>query len=400
VIADLHCHYPMHLLARAEDPTLEAMVRAHRRPRWVDKLRAFVLKLAARLLNFRRFSGTWRVDLPGLETGDVRVVLSVLYLPFAEMDLDERFGARPESGYFADLVHELDRVEAELAGLDPGGTRHAIVRSADDLEGAQAAGRVAFVHCIEGGFHLGATPGDVDRNVTALARRGVRYVTLAHLFWRQVATNAPAIPFLADKAYNAIFPQPAGAGLTDLGEAAVRAMYRERILIDISHMREDAIDETFGLLEELDRQSSADPKAFPVIASHSAFRFGGQAYNLTAETVQRVVARDGVVGLILAQHQLNDGLRGDDAKTLPETVEVLRRHIDAIREAAGSHAHVGIGSDFDGFIKPTAGGLERIEDLKQLRDPLAELYPDDVDAILSGNALRVLRRVLPSRVRP
>jgi hypothetical protein len=110
VIADLHCHYPMHLLARAEDPTLEAMVRAHRRPRWVDKLRAFVLKLAARLLNFRRFSGTWRVDLPGLETGDVRVVLSVLYLPFAEMDLDERFGARPESGYFADLVHELDRV--------------------------------------------------------------------------------------------------------------------------------------------------------------------------------------------------------------------------------------------------------------------------------------------------
>jgi hypothetical protein len=31
------------------------------------------------------------------------------------------------------------------------------------------------------------------------------------------------------------------------------------------------------------------------------------------------------VGLILAQHQLNDGLRGDDAKTLPETVEVLRR---------------------------------------------------------------------------
>jgi len=222
----------------------------------------------------------------------------------------------------------------------------------------------------------------------------VRYVTLAHLFWRQVATNAPAIPFLADKVYNAIFPQPAGAALTDLGEAAVRAMYRERILIDISHMREDAIDETFRLLEELDRQTGADPKAFPVIASHSAFRFGGQAYNLTEETIRRIVARDGVVGLILAQHQLNDGLR-DDAKTLPETVEVLRRHIDAIAAAAGSHAHVGIGSDFDGFIKPTAAGLERIEDLAQLREPLAELYPADVDAILAGNAMRVLRVVLP-----
>jgi microsomal dipeptidase-like Zn-dependent dipeptidase len=63
-------------------------------------------------------------------------------------------------------------------------------------------------------------------------------------------------------------------------------MYRERILIDISHMREDAHRRDVRLLEELDRQSSADPKAFPVIASHSAFRFGGQAYNLTAETVR------------------------------------------------------------------------------------------------------------------
>src|SRR4029453_2004741 len=117
--------------------------------------------------------------------------------------------------------------------------------------GPQAAGRVAFVHCIEGGFHLGATPADVDRNVTELAGRGVRYVTLAHLFWRQVATNAPAIPFLSDGLYNTIFPQPAGAGLTDLGEAAVRAMYRERILIDVSHMRQDALDETFTLVEEL-----------------------------------------------------------------------------------------------------------------------------------------------------
>ena len=112
-------------------------------------------------------------------------------------------------------------------------------------------------------------------------------MTLAHLFWRQVATNAPAIPFLPDKAYNTIFPQPAGAGLTDLGEAAVRAMYRERILVDVSHMRQDALDETFELLEQLDRESGADPKAFPVIASHSAFRFGGQAYNLTGSRSAR-----------------------------------------------------------------------------------------------------------------
>ena len=394
MIADLHCHYPMHLLAREEDVTLESMVRARRRPRWVDKLRAFVLGAAARLLNFRRFSGTWRVGLAGLEKGDVRVVLSVLYLPYAEMDLDEWYGSKPEGGYFADLVHELDRVEAELEGLDPEGSRHAIVRSAADLQEAQADGRVAFLHCIEGGFHLGSTPEEVDEHVTELARRGVAYVTLAHLFWRQVATNANALPFLPDKAYGLVFPQPKGVGLTDLGVAAVRAMYRERVLIDVSHMRQDALDATFRLLAELDAEHGADPTGFPVIASHSAFRCGKQAYNLSAETVRRIAERDGVIGLILAQHQLNDGIRGEETKTLPETVEVLRRHIDAIRRAAGSHAHVGIGSDFDGFIKPTSGGLEDIADLRLLREPLARHYPRDVDAILHANAMRVLRKVV------
>ena len=37
--------------------------------------------------------------------------------------------------------------------------------------------------------------------------------------------------------------------------------------------------------------------------------------------------------------------------------------------AHGSLAHVGIGSDFDGFIKPTAGGLQSIADLRLLREP-------------------------------
>ena len=74
------------------------------------------------------------------------------------------------------------------------------------------------MHCVEGGFHLGATPEQVDASVTALAARGVAYVTLAHLFWRRVAANAPALPFLPDALYNRLFPQPAGERLTDLGE--------------------------------------------------------------------------------------------------------------------------------------------------------------------------------------
>ena len=69
--------------------------------------------------------------------------------------------------------------------------------------------------------------------------------------------------------YNRIFCQPRGVGLTELGEAAVRAMYEHRVLVDVSHMRAEALRDTFNLLDRLDEESGADPTDFPVIASHA-----------------------------------------------------------------------------------------------------------------------------------
>ena len=39
------------------------------------------------------------------------------------------------------------------------------------------------------------------------AARRVAYITLGHLFWRDVATGAPALPLWPDPAYRLIFPQ-------------------------------------------------------------------------------------------------------------------------------------------------------------------------------------------------
>ena len=60
---------------------------------------------------------------------------------------------------------------------------------------------------------------------------------------------------------------------------------------------------------------------------------------------------------------------------------------------------MGIGSDLDGFIKPTMSEVESAEDLAKLEQALRVAYPADADAILSGNALRVVTRVLAQRVR-
>ncbi len=390
LVADLHVHYPMHVLAGDREAALERMVRIRARSGAGNKLQGAILWVASRLLNYRSWEAGPRVTLEFLAQGGVRVALSVLYQPFDEMDLDEPYGALPETAYFARLVEQLETIEAEVEGSPDA----IVVHRAADLDGALAAEQVALVHCVEGGFHLGATPEQVDAGVVALAERGVAYITLAHLFWRRVAANAPALPFLPDALYKLLFPQKDGLALSELGEAAVRAMYRERVLIDVSHMRGDALERTFALLDELDRESGAAPADHPVISSHAGFRFGKQVYNHDEETVRRIADRGGVIGLIFAQHQLNDGVR-KKTQTLEESLDVIGRHIDRIRAVTGSHEHVAIGSDFDGFIKPTLGGFERSSDMERLSSALIARYGvADAERILAGNVLRVLRTAL------
>jgi microsomal dipeptidase-like Zn-dependent dipeptidase len=365
-VVDLHVHYPMHLLGGVEDPRDVPRGMFRVRGREDDKLRAAVLNLAARALNFRHWDTGWRATLPLLEAGGVEVACSVLYRPFSELDLDEPYAAPPESAYFGKLIELLEATERDVQAAG-----HTIVRDKAGLDGPG----IKFVHCVEGGFHLGATPEEVDANVRELARRGVLYITLAHLFWRKVATNTPALPFLPDAVYNALFPQR--GGLSELGVAAVKACNDTGVIVDVSHMREEAIGQTLALL---------DPDS-PVIASHSAYRFGAQKYNLADATIAQITAREGVIGLILAQHQLNDGLRRRDTKTLAESLAILDRHIEAI-----GPEHVAIGSDLDGFIKPTTGGVETAADLKTFADALRARHPASADGILRENALRVIRR--------
>lgn len=405
MIADMHCHYPMHLLARdpglrlrgSRDPATKVLSKVSGRPGWVNKLRAFALKTAANFINYE--DDRWRVSLEELERGDVRAVFSVLYEPGAEFDLDKSYGAAPEDTYFGDLLNRLNGVEAELEQLDPDNGRHLVVRSATQLDETLDAGKVAFMHCVEGGFHLGKARDEISENVAVLAEKGVVYVTLAHLFWRHVATSAPAIPFLSDALYESVFRQPE-AGLTDLGRAAVEAMYRHGILVDLAHMSERAMDETLDLLDELDRRNGPlDPREHPVIVSHAGYRFGSQEYMLTPRRIRRIAARGGVIGLILARHQLNDGLYLKDPDDPVETPKVLKLHVETIRRCVPgrSNEHVAIGSDLDGFIKPTCAGIDTAGDLATLVPSLRRDFGADADLILSGNAIRVARKALEDR---
>ncbi len=297
-------------------------------------------------------------------------------------DLERRYGAPAVGSYFADLEAQIQAVEADIA------TRFAadamVVKNHAELQAAAAQHKVAVIHAVEGGFHLGDTPPRVRDNVCRLAEHGIAYVSPAHLFWRAVATNAPALPFLPDWLYGLLFPQPS-MGLSDLGKAAVDAMVENHILIDLTHMSERAMNETFARLDTLDPQ-----RHVPVVVSHGAYRFGALRYNLRDDRLRAIAARKGVVGLIVCTHYMADGLPKPD--TFDQSIDTVCRHIDRIHDVTGSYDHVAFGSDLDGFIKPTLPGLDTPVAFAAVEARLAARYGADVARqICAGNALRLLQ---------
>lgn len=384
MVCDLHSHYPMHLVPGFDHAAYELVTSRRARARLLDRARGALVGVAGRLGNYESFSSGPRVTVAKLREGGVGVALSVLYSPFDEMDLALRYGSPPEERYFHTLMRQLDSVESEVAANHAG--QAVVARNPGELDAAIAAGEVALVHCVEGAFHVGATPAAMEEGVERLAARGVAYLTIAHLFWRSVATNAPAIPFLPDPVYRLLFPQP-DVGLAELGRAAVRACVRERVLVDVSHMTAEALRDTLSLLDQLD-----PPGEVPLIASHVGYRFGRQEYNLTADDIAAIARRGGVVGVILSEHQAADGLRHRRTKTFEQSFEIVCRHLDRIHEITGSHEHSAIGSDLDGFIKPTLAGLSDEACMARLEDALVERYGvGDAERITSGNVLRLLR---------
>ena len=191
------------------------------------------------------------------------------------------------------------------------------------------------------------------------------------------------------------FPEPEDIGLTELGEKLIEAMYRHKILIDISHMSERAVKETFKLVERL--EGDGPREHYPIIATHVGMRSAGpaaraQEYNLADDTARKIAERGGVIGLIGAQHQLGDTPKEADSAAL------IKAHLDAIGAAVGDASTVAaLGTDMDGFIKPTLQGFEKAEDFAKLEMWVRDAGQNDPEAILHGNAERVIRAAFTGR---
>jgi microsomal dipeptidase-like Zn-dependent dipeptidase len=355
-LLDLHAHFPMHMHfpPRIADfpPPLDKEVEF-----WAANM----------LLNFQ--GGKARVSLNNLLAGAPGGIGSVLYDP------DDEFfrSAKPVPSAFPDVLAQLDQVESELKKSG----KVKIARNPGDVANYLASEDRFVFHCLEGAFAFGGDPNNVQK----IAARGIAYVTVAHLFYRGVATCENAIPFVDDRLFQSVLnpEQDQTLGLTNLGHEIVSQVLKNRILVDVTHCTQQAQKEIFRL---------AAQHGAPVISSHTGVRpTSDYPLNLTPEAISDITKSNGVIGLILAEHWLRQPREQFGG---PDGFELLFRAIRCIHEVTHSYDNIAIGTDLDGFIQPITL-CQNYSETPKLVNAIQGEYPEHADKILFKNALRVLQ---------
>ena len=169
----------------------------------------------------------------------------------------------------------------------------------------------------------------------------------------------------------------APGGLTELGVQLLKAMRRKKVILDLSHMAEEAVADAFAMWRG------------PIMASHSNSRelVPGDR-QVTDQTVAEVARRGGVVGVSFYR----DHLRRSGRATLDDVVKHMVHHA----RAAGGPEHIGIGTDVDGGFDSRYAPFDDLAKLKELRTRLrAHFSRAQVEGVMGENWLEFLSRALP-----
>ena len=335
-------------------------------------------------------------DYPRAKEGGLDAPFMSIYIP-ASYQPEADGGAKA----FAD---ELITMMEGIVEAAP--EKFAIATTPTEIEEQFAAGLISLPMGMENG-----APIEEDlANLQHFFDRGIRYITLTHSKNNQIC----------DSSY-----EDAGnrrwKGLSPFGRQVVAEMNRLGMMIDISHVSDDA----FYQVLEITRA--------PVIASHSSVRAftPGFERNMDDAMIRALAENGGVIqinfgsaflteasntsgsarwaaiGAFVADNGLDSDNADDRARIEAFEAEYMAEnpriyadladvvaHIDHVVELVGID-HVGIGSDYDGVGDSLPTGLKDVSTYPNLVRALLEkgYSEDDVRKILSGNILRVWRQV-------
>ncbi len=298
------------------------------------------------------------------------------------------------------LAHRM--IDSTYAACHRNREQVEVATRSDDARRLELMHKTAIYLGMENGFPLGT---DLSR-IEEFYHRGVRYITLCH------SKNNDICDSSTDR------NGPEHHGLSLFGRSVVEEMNRLGMMIDVSHISDQAFYDVL-------KYSKA-----PVFASHSSVRaIANHQRNLSDDMIRALAKNGGVIQICL----LDDYVRNPDTTTVYyqkmaevwdiynsryETMTDREReelwklsgeieqqyprkgpsvsdfvdHIDHVRALVGID-YVGIGSDFDG-----GGGLDDCRDVSHIPEITREMLrrgyrAKDIEKVWGGNFFRVFSEV-------
>jgi membrane dipeptidase len=319
-------------------------------------------------------------DIARLRQGGVGGQFWSVYVP----------GEEKSAGYARMQLEQLELARRMIAKYpkDLG-----LALTADDVEREWKQGRIASLLGMEGGHAIENSLG----SLRAYYDLGARYMTLTHgttLDWADAAGDPPR-----------------HGGLTRFGEEVVREMNRLGMLVDLSHVTPETMDDALRVAEA------------PVIFSHSSARaLCEHPRNVPDEILARLPRNGGVVMVTFVAAFISNDLAKAAAGPFAEykrrtansasaderervfkeifgkldlpkaTLAQVADHVEHVRKVAGVD-NVGLGGDYDGNDNWPVG----LEDVSKYPYLFAELIrrgwtDEDLKKLASGNILRAMRQ--------
>lgn len=324
-------------------------------------------------------------DYPRAVAGGLNAAFMSIYTP-AALEAEGRSFEAADA-----LIDLVDKIVADAPD------KFALAQSPADVRAQFEAGLISLPMGMENGSPL---EGDIGR-LQYFFDRGIRYITLAHS-----KSN-----HLADSSYD---DNRRWQGLSDFGADVVREMNRLGIMIDVSHLSDDAFYDVIEM------------SAVPVIASHSSARHftPGFERNMSDEMIEALAQNGGLIminfgsSFLTADANEYSTARSDAESEWKKHHEGLEEHeieerfnaiwaaehgpypfadlgdvldhIDHVVALVGVQ-YVGIGSDYDGVGDSLPIGLKDVSTYPNLVRGLLDRGYDEADIamILGENLLRV-----------
>ena len=348
----------------------------------------------------------WSQHLEGLEIDDIsgptngdfdfiRARKGGLNVPFFSIYLP---ASTEEDGTSHKMANDLIDMVEDIVTLYP--EKFLLIKSVDELSSLTNKNIVGIALGMENGAPI---QGDLSR-VEYYYDRGIRYITLTHS-----KTN-----HISDSSYDENIQWH---GLSEFGKTLIEEMNKVGLMIDISHVNDEAFYQAIELSQ------------VPVIASHSSLRHFTPGFERNVDDVMlnKLAEKGGVLQINFGSSFISQRPRdymdlmnnflelkfGQSREGVSEevinearkeffsknkypyaTLDEVLDHFDRVVNLVGVD-HVGIGSDYDGVGDTLPIGLKDVSSYPSLIEGFLErgYSREDIDKILGGNLIRVWKEV-------